>query len=180
MNGSGTIRVLKRDQSVEWFDAHKLSAAMWRAMSGTTGSYSDAWQLAEAVDIYLNRNDWHCVSSAALFEMALKVLNRAHLSHAADAMESHRQSRTLGRLALRIRHEDGRLTFWDKAWLARLAQRVWHVWPGTGRILAGQIESDILTAGTSVVSKQEVLARLNELVSQLGLAEAVPVEPIGV
>ena len=88
--------------------------------------------------------------------------------------------RALRRVALRIRHGDDRLTYWDKGWLARLAESLWHVWPGTARTLAGQIESDILATGTTTVAKQEVVSRLNELVSQLGLAEAVPVEPIRV
>ena len=180
MEGSGTIRVLKRDQSVELFDARKLSVAFWRPIAPTSGGYGDALKLAEAVGIYLSRNDWQCVSSAALFEMALKVLRQAGLAEAADAMEAHHRWRSAARVMLKVRHEDGRATNWDKSYLSGLAMRLWHLRLSTARILAGEIECRLLVTGDKIVAKADVVAMLNELVSQLGLAEAVPVEPIAV
>jgi len=83
VDGSGKIRVVKRDGSDEPFDPHRLARSMWLGMRGTGRRFYDACQLAAAVEIYLSRSGWHVVSSAALYEMTVKVLRRARLDEAA-------------------------------------------------------------------------------------------------
>lgn len=179
MNGSGTIQVLKRDGSVERFDRARLAGGMWRAMSGTVGRYRDARQLAEAVELYLERCRMRCVSSAAVFEMALQVLRRVGLEDAAAAMEAYRAARRVLRTRLRIRHESGTATLWDRTWLSELAERYWGLRPRAARTLAGQFEGELLAEGPRELSRAEILRRLNRCAAAWGLADAVPVTPPG-
>jgi len=177
VNGSGTIGVLKRDQSVELFCAEKLAGALWRAAQGTPAKFQEVRQIAGAVQTYLLRRRGRCVSSRAVFEMALKALRYVGLASAAEAAESYSRWRMLVRGRLRIRHEEGKLTYWDKGWLCELACRSWHVMPTTGRILAGIVELGLLRGEDTVVWRQAVVERLNDVVAEYGLADAVPVRP---
>lgn len=177
MEGSGTIRVMKRDGSVEDFDAAKLAAAMWRAMRHTNAKYTHARQLAEAIETYLLRRDYTCVSTRALFEMAVKSLHYVGLPRAAGRIEKHRDWRDQRRRQFRIRHDDS-TTFWDKSWLCKLACRSWHVSHSVGRIIAGRIEHEILAGDRFILGRHEVLDLLNHNMAAYGLADAVPVEQV--
>ena len=177
MNGSGTIRVVKRDGNVEVFDAGKLAGAMYRAMSGFWGRYEDARELARAVGIYLARRGHRRVSSAAIFEMALKSLRRVRFDVAAAMFETHRAWRRRCRGGLRVIHADGHVTLWDKAWAANLAYRNWGLRPVTGRIIAGKVEEELLCGSRQLVLRSEVVGRVNAWVSRYGLADAVPITP---
>jgi hypothetical protein len=176
VSGSGTIRVLKRNRSVEQFDARKLAAAMWRAMQNTRAPFEYALRLAQAVELYLQRRGGGCVSSSALFEMTVKALRHVGLNSAADGAESYCKWRNTLRKQLRIRYNTGNLMFWDKGWLCELARRSWHVCPATARILAGQVEIGLFRGADLVVSREAVVDALNRLTSEYGLADAVPVE----
>lgn len=175
MNGSRKVRVLKRDGSAEGFSRRKLAASMWRAMKGTCGKFRDAAELARAVEIYLVRRGCLCTSSAAVLEMTMKVLRRVGLPAAADAMESHSSWRSSRRKHLRVLQDGGRLTRWDKSWLAKFVCRSWDLLPVTGRIVAGIVELELLAEPCRELSRQEVIVRMNECVASLGLADAVPV-----
>jgi hypothetical protein len=175
LNGSGKVRVVKRDGSAEPFSRRKLAAAMWRVMAGTRGQFRDAVELARAVEIYLTRQRCLCVSSAAVLEMAVKVLRRVGLGAAADALEFHHSWRKIRRRRLRVHHDGGRVTGWDKSWLAKFVCRSWDVLPATGRIVAALMESDLLGEPRQHIGRQDVIARMNECVAALGLADAVPV-----
>jgi hypothetical protein len=175
VNGSRKIRVIKRDGSEEPFDARKLGASMTRAMRGIGGGRYPADQLAEAIEIYVRRNGWRRVPSAAVFEMTVKALGCAELAEAGRAMEAHRAARQAGRRRLRVRHDDGQVTQWDKAWLGELARRSWYVSRSTGRLLAGQIEAELVSRGLAEIARQDVLEMLNRRVAEYGLADAVPV-----
>ncbi len=175
MNGSRTVRVIKADGTAEAFDEAKLAGAMWRVMRATCGRYRDARELAKAIEIYLRRNGRHAVGSAAVFEMALKVLRRARFGAAAELLESHRAARESARRRLRIVHGADHATLWDKGWLARMAEAGWLVSRPTARMLADAIETDLLAAGATTVSREEVVVRLNGAVASFGLADAVPV-----
>jgi len=177
VNGSGTIRVVKRDGNVEVFDAGKLAGAMYRAMSGFWGRYEDARELARAVGIYLARRGHRRVSSAAIFEMALKSLRRVRFDVAAAMFETHRAWRRRCRGGLRVIHADGHVTLWDKAWAANLAYRNWGLRPVTGRIIAGKVEEELLCGSRQLVLRSEVVGRVNAWVSRYGLADAVPITP---
>ena len=105
MDGSWTIRVRKRDGTIEAFDSSKLAAAMVRGMSGTCAGLWHARELAEAVEIHFRRSGVRSVSSAMVFEMTCKALRRVGLGLAATAMESHRADRRRMRRLLRSRPE---------------------------------------------------------------------------
>ena len=177
MDGSKTIRVIKRDGSAELFDETKLAAAMWTAMRTRQGEYEDARELARAVRCFLHRVDWPCVASAAVFEMTIKIMRRIQLRRAAAAMETHRQRRKLRRKRLRVIHDGGRMTVWDKSWLAELAKGSWRLLPRTARILAGEIERELLDERRRWIDRGDLINRLNECVVEYGLADAVPVSP---
>lgn len=175
MSGSRKIRVIKRDGSEEPFDARKLAAAMARAMSRTDGQFHEACQLSEAIEIYVRRTGWRCVPTAAVYEMTVKALCCSGLARASKAMEAHRDRRQAGRRALRIRHDDGKLTQWDKSWLGELARRSWFLSPTTGRFLAGRVEAELIARRAAEVARYDVLEMLNRQVAEYGLADAVPV-----
>lgn len=174
MDGSRTIRVSKRDGSEEGFDRLKLASSMWRAMRLTDGQYRDACELASAIELYMERRGRRRVGSNVLFEMALKVLRRCRLGKAAGAMERHRWCRQKARARLRLRHEGGEVTEWEKAWLAEWARRSWLVSRTTARILAAEVEAELLAGSRLHVDRREALDLLDRRVSEYGLADAVP------
>lgn len=175
MDGSGKIQVCKSDSTEEAFDVCKLAGSMFNAMRGTRGRHYDAMQLAIAIGIYLRQTSWLTVTSEALAELTTKVLNRCRLDGAARAMGQYRRNRIIGRGRLQVRQEGGQVTMWDKAWLSSWAQRSWLVSRNTSRILAGQVERELLKSGVTEVSRLDVLDMLNRRVAEYGLADAVPV-----
>lgn len=175
MDGAATIQVLKRDGGAELFAREKLAGAMCRVMRGRGGTLQDATDLAEAIELQLGRRSPR-VSSAAIFEMVVKVFRRVRLFAAAKAIEHHRAWRRSRRAKMRILHEEGTVTAWDKAWLAKLAESGWGVSATVARIIAGQIESEMLAADTLVITRAGALDILNARVAALGLADAVPVQ----
>ena len=179
MNGSGTIRVLKRDGTDEPFETLKLAGMMWRGMQQTRGRFGDARDLAQAIAIHLTRTGQRRVTSEALFDMALRVLRRVRMGDAAAVLEKHRLWRQAQRSGLLLYHGPGRVTLWDKSWLCHHLDRAWKVSPATARVIAAAVEVELLTMDEIIVTRQEVLARMNQAVSQFGLAEAVPVHRAG-
>ncbi len=175
MVGSWTIRVLKRDGQAEEFDGLKLAAAIWRAMGGGQDFYPQALYFSDAIRFYVSRGRQGCVSSAAIFEMCVKLLQYVGQPLAARRMQEHRSWRMARRRELRIRHERGKLTLWEKGWLAEFARRSWRLSTRTARILAGQIEADLLQGSAREIPRQEIINRLNEITAAYGLADAVPV-----
>ena len=79
------------------------------------------------------------------------------------------------RQQVRIQHSDGRVTYWDKTWLAQQARGSWDLSRLAARILAGYIEREVLDSGAETVGRGAVLERLNATVAAYGLADAVPV-----
>ncbi len=175
MRMSRKTRVRKRDGSVEDFDVAKLAGAIRRVLDRLEGVCADPEDLARGIQLYLQRSRRATVSSSAVFGMLVKVLRRVRLGDAAELFELHRTLRMVRRRLLRIRHDDGCATQWDKSWLAAIAERMWHVSRTTARMLAGEIELHLLPQEEAEVSRDEVLLMLNCHVSQWGLAEAVPV-----
>jgi len=174
MSPSRKIQVLKRDGTAEAFDSRKLAASIWRAINCRSATYEHARRLAEAVETYIIRKGCRCVSSSAVFEMTVKALRHVGLLKAAESAENYRAWRSLLRQQLRIKHDEGRLTLWDKGWLLEFATRSWHISPAVARILAGKIELDLLRSGESIVPRQKVIGLLNRSVAEYGLADAVP------
>lgn len=174
--GSRTIQVRKRDGSIQSFEQAKITRALWSVIEPEGGHYLDARHLAEAIQIYLEREGQDVVSSAAVFEMVLKVLHRTGMVLPACALEAHRACRALGRKQLLVVHEPGKATYWDKGWLASLAERSWQLAPMTARIIAAQVESTLLSTGQRQIGRDDVIDLLNAAVASFGLADAVPVE----
>jgi len=166
---------VKRDGSGDMFSPRKLALAMYRGMQNSEGRYADALDLAVAIQIYISRSGYVCISSAAIFEMAVKVLRRVRMADAAEAMEAHWQWREERRRAIRIVHAGGNVTMWDKSWLAEVARRSWHIMPSTARIIAGQIETSLLQSKHSEYDRECLVEQLNARVAEYGLADAVPV-----
>lgn len=180
MDGSRKVRVLKADGRSESFDTFKLAGAMYRAMRGSRGSFREAQDLASAIEIYLQRGSFQCISSAAVFEMTLKVLRQVGMREAAAAMESHRSRRESCRKRLRLRHEGDRVTMWNKGWVCDLAGRIWNLSPASSRIIATEVENALMDAAVTAVSRSMVIDLLNARVAEFGLADAVPVRQYAV
>lgn len=178
MSTSWKIRIRKQDGGREAFDIEKLTGSLRRGMRQVGVSAEGACELARAIHIHLQRRRRRLISSSAVFEMVLKALRQVRMGETAEILELHRMLRAVRRRLLYVRHEDGNVTMWDKSWLAKLAEGIWCLSPGTARILAGEVEIHLLPQEEREVSRREVLDLLNQKVSQFGLADAVPVEPI--
>lgn len=176
MTETRKIKVRKRDGSVEAFDLLKLGAVLGQGLQRTGGTPRLGRDLARAVHLYLQRNRREVVTSKAIFEMAVKALRRVCMGEAAEVLELHRTLRAVRRPLLRIRHAEGRLTGWEKSWVAAMAQRIWCVSRRTARILAADVELYLLPSEDRVVDRQEVVDLLNRRVAEFGLADAVPVK----
>ncbi len=175
MSRSRKIVVNKRDGQVEAFDAAKLAGTLGRALGRSGGDISDARELARAIAIFLVRGKRSDIPSTAIFEMGLKALRHVEMGEAAEILELNHTLRNIRRKLVRVRHDDGRLTMWDKSWLVELAMRMWHVSRTTGRILAGEVEGEIISQDKPEVSRGEIIDLLNRRVAERGLADAVPV-----
>jgi hypothetical protein len=176
MDESRTIEVIKRGESREVFSRSKLAAVLWKGMwAAGLGSYDDAREIAHAIEIFLRRRKRWAIESSAIFDMATKSLRRVRMGEAAEMIELHNTLRTVRRRLLRVRHDDGAVTQWDKAWLVELGRRMWHINTETARILAGMTELEILCQQEQTLPRQQIIDEFNIRVAQFGLADAVPV-----
>lgn len=180
VSSSRKIMVRKRDGRVEAFDRMRLASVIAGAIIKTGGAWSTAADLAEVIELYIKRTNQTLVSTAAVFEMAVKSLNRVGLGGAAQRLEVNSTIRNVRRRVLRVSHKNSCVTLWDKSWLAEVAQRSWGVSWRTARILAGEVETDILATGCGKISRDEIVQCLNDKVSQFGLADAVPVDQFAI
>ncbi|MHC4982193.1 MAG: ATP cone domain-containing protein [Planctomycetota bacterium] len=176
MYGSWTIRVIKRDGCEEDFDAAKLAASIHLAMLQSEGTFHDASHLALAARIYLARSGVKRISSAAMMEMVMKALRCMGMAPAAAAMDAYHAWRCWRRGRIRIVHEGGQTTLCDKGWLSELACRSWNLSQRTGRIMAAEVERDLLAGNRDELWRDEVQDMINWCVAAFGLADAVPVE----
>jgi len=177
VNGSGTIRIAKRDGTFEPFDRDKLAAMMYKAMQDSPRAFSESREVALAIDIYLQRRGWPTVSSAAVLEMVLRTLRRIGMDLPAAIMETHHTWRLRRCRHMKVRYPDGRTAVWDKGWLVKLICSSWHLGRATGRVLAGYMEARLLDEDVDVIDRDKLIEQVNTLVAAYGLADAVPVEP---
>jgi transcriptional regulator NrdR family protein len=175
MNLTRKVEVLKRDGSTEAFDVAKLAGMLRKGMHHLGFSARNAGDLAGAVEIYLHRMQQQVVSSSAVFEMGLKTLHHVGMDDVSEIIELTRNLRTVRRSMLRVRQDDGRLVAWDKGWLANLGGRMWCLSPNCARILAGEVEQQLLAVDAVEISRFEILEMFNRHVFEFGLADAVPV-----
>jgi len=171
------IRVLKSDGQSEPFQTLKLAGVIWRGIDrARQGRFRHARHLAEAIKVHLARTDQTAVSSDTIFTMVIRVLRRVGMGRAGQVIETHRLWRRAKRAGLVLVHGPQKVTLWDKGWLCEIVQRAWNVSPATARTVAGAVEADLLAADEIMVTRAEVLDRMNRVVSEYGLAEAVPVQ----
>ena len=174
---SGTISVRKKNGQIQPFDTGKLAGCIWRSVDAVGGEYQLAWEIARAVEIYLRRKDRDEVTSSAVFEMCLKALRRVKIGEAAEVMELQSALRSIRRRLLRIDHGNGKISHWDKNWLVTLGRQIWQLSVETVRIIASEIELEILPSQQEkVLTREEICKILNEKVVQFGLADALPVD----
>ena len=94
---------------------------------------------------------------------------------AADALRMHCGETHAWRRAMSVRHYDGKVTYWDKAWLSELACKSWYLMPRTGRLIAAELEEQLRCANKEIVSRGELVEMVNRCVTELGIGDAVPV-----
>jgi len=176
VNGSRTIHVVKRDGCVEAFDGPKLAGAMFRALADLEGTHRDARELSRAIEIFLQQRRWEYVSAAAVFEMAVKVLRRVRLGTAAEAMERHRAWRARAREQVRVHHDAGAVTLWDKSWVCEWARRVWRMSVPAARVLAAELEEYLLPHAPVDLDRSDLAEMVDQQAAAFGLVDAVPVQ----
>ncbi len=175
MNGSWKIDVIKRDGSREPFRVEKLAAVLWRVGMQHGREYSESFDQACAIRIYLKRTDEREISSAELLGLVFKAMYRMKLPEGVVLVGLHSSLRSRHRNAMRVIHGNGSCVAWDKSWLAQVAERMWNISPTVSRIIAGEVEADLLEHECALVRRDVVIEILNTKVSEFGLAEAVPV-----
>lgn len=163
------IQVVKRDSSVEPLCVDRLRACLWRAMGPAGGRFSKAHHLSRAIQLYLHRTGAVEVSSRALFEMAVRALRLTRHDAAADALEAHSRRRRDARRSLKVVHDSGRRTRWDRSWLTAQIRTRWGVSGGAARAISAAIETELLD-GRSLVERGRVLDLIDERVENFGLA----------
>ena len=166
---SGTIDVLKRNGSSEPFDVRKLRGCLLRVLTGTPDDYHVADALANGISHYIRRRRMRALSSAAILEMALTVLQGVGFPEAGNDLEDHYVERRAWRERLTVHHDGDTRTVWSKQWLVRLALARWDLTDPTARIIAGQVERDLWERNVSDVARDEVLHMLARHLAAYGL-----------
>jgi len=172
MDMSRKINVVKRDGSMEPFDVHKLAASLRRA--GCEDGYREAIALASGMCIHLVRKGVSRIDHSEILGMVRKILG----DRAFDGMtviELHCRLRDEMRKEVFVRYDDGNFVRWDKSWMVGLIHRMWDVSIPVSRILAGEIEMELLESTKKVFDRNELVRIINVLVSAFGLADAVSV-----
>ncbi|MBI5724482.1 MAG: hypothetical protein HZA50_11025 [Planctomycetes bacterium] len=175
MSGSWMVRVIKRDCTIEPFDERKIMRMACLALPEKSCQIDDLRPVADGVKMYLKVSAKPCIPSAELFDLAARSLNYVGLTEAVRILTLHRAWRAAQRRHLRIVHDDGRCTLWDKSWLCEHAIRGWNVSRQAARIVAAEIEEALLTGGRRKVERKYVLVMLGARLGELGLVDVVPV-----
>jgi len=173
------IRVLKRDGTSEPFDRYKLRGCLLGLLRSLG---EDPWHgevLSSAVEQYLRRRGILCITSAALLEMVLTTLRISGLGRAGAELERRHAARLAMRARLILVHGAGVRTAWSKDWLVRRLCSRWRLGRAAARILAGEIELELLGRGGGEIRRKDVVAMLAQRVAACGLADhvAAPANP---
>lgn len=165
-----TICVLKRNGTSEPFDRFKLRGCLLGLLKSLG---ADPWHgeiLSAAVGQYLHRRRVRCITSAALLEMVLTTLRISGLAEVASELERRHAARLSMRSRLVLDHGMGVRTVWSKDWLVRRLCSRWRLGLAAARILAGEIELELLGQSLDVIRRQDVEAMLTDRVVACGLA----------
>ena len=174
MSTSRKIVVVKKDGFKEPFDQGKLASSIWKGISRTGRNYRDAMALSRAIFVYLQRKAVAEVSSHEVGVLMLRALKKVGMGDGGVVIELHSILRNEHRSEFVVIHTNGSSTTWDKSWVALLVSQMWHISRNVARIIAGEIEMELLEQNGRMIHRDEVVARLNDKVSQYGLADAVP------
>jgi len=169
VRASSTIWVLKRNETIEAFDRQKFRGCLFRALRGGRRDAHWAGALAHAVECFLRRRRVRCLSSAAVLEMAVVALASVGRTASARNLEARHAARLKMRQRLTVRHGSGVRTAWSKDWLVRRAAAEWGLGRTGARVLAGQIEQNLIARDGREVSRARVVQMLAQYVSAYGL-----------
>jgi hypothetical protein len=154
---------------MEGFDRCKLRSALARALHDAPEGFYRADALASAIHYYLTRHSRPCISSAAIFEMALSCLRGLKLAFGARRMEQARQAKATLRGRLVLHHGFGPATSWSKEWLVHHAVQELDVGMPVARILAGEIEQKLIRRRRRQIGRGAVLRMLHREAEAVGL-----------
>jgi hypothetical protein len=177
-NGSRMVLVLKRGGGTEPFKLEKLRRCFWRALGGEGFTFQSAECLAQAVGIYLRREDRWRVSSRALLEIAIRALRQTGHDDAAKEVEWHHRHRLGARRRLKVTQpaRPGESTTteswafrWDRDWVTRQIEQRWDIGRAAAAVISADIESELLEK-KSDIDRQALLDLIDERVEHYGLA----------
>lgn len=178
-SGKATMRVRKRDATIEPFEIAKLRNCLRAAMHGAADpaglDNTAAGSLAEAIQEYLRVSTPRRVASAGhLAELAEVVLSQTGHDAAAMAFRQHAQLRDQQRKWLMVacpRPSDGRFVQqrWRKSRLVASLQQGHTLDRSTARMIAGRVEQLIFNCGLKVVTANLVREMANSELLAWGL-----------
>jgi hypothetical protein len=177
-NGSRMVLVVKRGGGTEPFKLEKLRRCFWQALGGEGCLFQSAQCLAQAVGIYLRREDRWRISSRALLEIAMRALRQTGYEDAASQLEGYHRRRLGARRRLKVTQapRPGELaasemwTFrWDRDWVTRQIEQRWAVGRPAAAVISADIESELLE-NKSHIDRQALLDLIDERVEHYGLA----------
>ncbi len=158
----GSIRVLKRDNSIEPFDFPKLLNCISNGFyaSGETHDRRSATSrgLAEAVHAYLSKmHPDSAVPSEHLAELVELVLSQTGHTAASMAIKQHDQLRSQHRRWIRVAHRRGRegrfvQKRWNKSRLVEHLREDHALDAPASRMIASRVEQLIFNCGLKVVT----------------------------
>lgn len=168
------ISVIKRDGSTEGFERLKVRSCLMRALAGEIDGLYQADVLSSALEFYLHRRKLRCISSPALMEMVLTALKAAGQKRAARRMERFHARRMGLRGRLVLHHGFGPPTAWSKEWLAHHARSLYDLGATAARILAGDVELQLLRRRRREIGRGEVMRMLHREAQAFGLTALSP------
>ncbi|MHC4716943.1 MAG: ATP cone domain-containing protein [Planctomycetota bacterium] len=164
------ICVLKRDGTSEPFDRYKLRGCLLGLLKSLGEELWHAEVLSSAVGQYLRRRGIRCITSAALLEMVLTALRISGLGDVGGELERRHRARLGMRNRLVLDHGSGVRTAWSKDWLVGRLRARWGLGRAAARVLAGEVELDLMARGSTRIGREEVARMLTERVASCGLA----------
>jgi|GEM_PF-1658546 len=158
----GTIRVLKRDGSVEDFNFSKLLTCIRHGFQGS-GEPLDRHKatskgLTEAVQTYLERSEPHSpVPTHYLAELVELVLTQTGYTAASLVIKEHADLRGRRRNWVKVaqrRERDGRIVQkrWSKSRVVRHLVEIHRLETPSARMIAGRVEQLVFNCGIKVVT----------------------------
>ncbi len=178
MKHAAAVVVIKRDGSSEPFSLAKLRRCILLGLAGTTHDIRIADALARAVYVHLKQlTGERRPTTDYVFGCVRTVLSRTKLGEVANRLTLHRKMRNSARKRLRVSEalvSASRTTKWRKKLLIALLQNAYGLQRSTARILAGEIETRVLSMNYAVISQVLISELIRNELMAWGLHEDVP------